>query len=241
MTELSGEREQRVLYAESKRTRGTGRNDLRSNRGVLFQTLAFEASFVRAIYQVGFVPEEATVLDVGCGSGGTWYQFVRLGVRPENITGLEIQSERLEKAREVYPRARLIHGDARVMDVPSGSFDIVFESTMFATLPDRELRARIAGEMVRACRPGGYLILADWRIPKVGDHRLRALSRRELRSLFAVGGATRLEGAFNGALIPPVGRFMSKWLPWAYFLVATCCPVLVGQVVYVLRKEIGTE
>lgn len=122
------------------------------------------------------------------------------------------------------------------MAFESGGFDLVFESTMFATLPDDTVRSAIASEMVRVCRPGGYLVLVDWRTPKPGDPNYKALTQRELRKLFTIGNDTALGGIFKGALIPPVGRFLSKYASWLYFPVAKFFPFLVGQVVYVLKK-----
>ncbi|MFH0947993.1 MAG: hypothetical protein V1833_03245 [Elusimicrobiota bacterium] len=40
----------------------------------------------------------------------------------------------------------------------------------------------------------------------------------------------------NGALIPPIGRFLSKRIPSIYFLVQAVLPFCVGQKVVVLRK-----
>jgi ubiquinone/menaquinone biosynthesis C-methylase UbiE len=203
----------------------------------LFQTLAAEASMVRACYAIGHDPPAAAVLDVGCGWGGDLYQLIRLKYDPTRITGIDIMSDRIAEARKLYPQMCFVQGDASRMEFGAGVFDLVFESTMFATLPDAELSAGIAGEMVRVCTPGGYLLLVDWRIPKFGDRNYRALTRRRLKTLFALGKKTDLLGTFPGALVPPLGRFLSKWLPGSYFAAASLMPFLVGQVAYLLRKR----
>lgn len=216
---------------------GTDRNDLRSNPGVLFQILALEASVVRALRNIRHDPAAATVLDVGCGGGGDVYQLLRVGYAPASITGIDIQQERIAAARLLYPQMQLIYGDATRMEFKDESFDLIFESTMFATLPNDRERTVIASEMVRVCKPGGYLVLVDWRTPKPGDSNYKALTRKELRRLFAVGTATRLLGVHKGALVPPIGRFLSQHAPSLYFLVSGLLPFLVGQVVYVLMKS----
>lgn len=217
--------------------RGTDRNDLRTNPGVLFQSLAMEASVVRAVRAMRIDPPTAHVLDVGCGSGGDLFHLLRLGFDPANIIGIDIREQGIARARRLYPQIRFVVGDASAMDFADGSFELVWESTMFATLVDPMLSAQIAREMVRVCRPGGYLLLVDWRTPKPWAPEYRPLRRSRMRYLFDVGGATRLVGTFRGALVPPVGRLLSKWLPSAYFPLAALCPLLVGQVAYLLRKD----
>jgi len=216
---------------------GTDRNDLRTNRGVLFQTLASEASLVRASQAILHDPSTATVLDVGCGGAGDLYQFLRLKYDPKNITGIDIQPNRIAIARKIYPQIRFIHGNASNMEFEDNTFDLVFESTMFATLPDDELRSDIANEMVRVCKCNGYLLLIDWRTPKPGDSNYKALTKRCMKELFSVGKKTRLIGIYKGALIPPVGRFLSKYFCSMYFLVASLIPILVGQVAFLLQKK----
>ena len=234
---MSREAHTREWYRQYYGKKGAGRNDFRANPGVLFQVLASEASVVRAARAIDHDPRTAAVLDVGCGGGGDLYQLLRLGYLPENITGIDILPDRLQEAGRLYPQVRFLSCDASHMEFADNSFDLVFESTMFATLPDAALSAAIAQEMLRVCKDDGYLLLVDWRTPKPRDRAYRALTKRRLVEMFAVGGKTRLVGVYRGALVPPLGRFLSKWLPAAYFGLATVFPFLVGQVAYLLRKN----
>lgn len=215
---------------------GADRNDLRTNRGVLFQVLAWETSLVQACYAMHHDPAGSQVLDVGCGSGGDLHLLLRLRYAPENITGIDVLPHRLSEARRLYPHIRLIQGDASRMEFAAASFDLVFESTLFATLPDDTLSAGIAAEMLRVCRPQGYVLLADWWTPKPRDRNYKALTKRRVRELFRVGTETRWVGTYRGALVPPVGRFLSKYFPSSYFSVAKLFPFLVGQVAYLLQR-----
>ncbi len=223
-------------YRDYRAKKGADRNDLRANRGVLFQDLAIEASVVRTAYAIGHDPRTATVLDVGIGGGSDLYHLFRLGYRPENITGIDICADHLAAARKLYPQVRLIHGDAARRDCADSHFDLVFEVTMFVTLPNDVLRREIAAEMVRVCKPGGYLLLVDWRTPKPRNPDYKALSRGQLKSLSDVGVTTRLVTVAKGALAPPVGRFLSSRLSCVYFAAGAMFPFLVSQVSYVLQK-----
>ncbi len=215
---------------------GRKRNDLRGNPGVLFQTLANEGSVVKAMRQVIHDPSAALVLDVGCGAGGDLFQLLRLGYDPGKISGIDILSDRIRIAKSTYPSMKFMEGDARKMNLANDCFDLVFESTMFATLNDNDMRKSIAEEMLRICKVNGYILLVDWRTPMIWNKSYKALTRKEVRRLFGVGTRTTVETIQRGALVPPIGRFLSAFAPWIYFLVAGLLPFLVGQVTYVLKK-----
>lgn len=213
------------------------RNDLRSNAEVLFQILASEVSLVKAIRRIKDDPKNSLILDVGCGNGANVFQFLRLNYQIENITGIDINDERLSIAQKIYPNADFILEDASKMQFEDNTFDLVYESTMFSTLPDDSLCRAIADEMIRVCKVGGYILLIDWRIPKPNNPNYNALTKKKLTSFFKVGSATKFIAVEKGALVPPVGRFLSKNIPSIYFLISRIFPFLVGQVAYLLKKE----
>jgi ubiquinone/menaquinone biosynthesis C-methylase UbiE len=216
--------------------KGNDRNDLVTNRGVLFQFLATEASFIKAMYSVPLDRETSRVLDVGCGSGSDIPFLLRENMDPSHIFGIDIQEVRLGKARCTYPKCNFLLLDASKTDFPDDYFDLVTEFTMFATLAEEENCKNIAKEMIRVCRVGGYIVLTDVKMRKPWDQNYNALTRRKLRGHFGVGKETELITVVSGALLPPVGRYLSSSMPWLYFLIAAVFPFLVGQVVYVLRK-----
>lgn len=228
---------QKKWYEDYYRRTGAGRNDLRCNREVLLQAIASEISVIQALSGTDVQPESASVADIGCGNGGGLPNFLKLGFRPSGFVGIDIQADRLAIARELYPHVQFVHGDASRMEFPSARFDLVTECTLFATLGDEVLRRKIASEMLRICKPGGWLLLIDWRTPAFLKENYRPLSLRDVRELFHVGDSTELVGIKRGALVPPLGRFLSSHLPALYFPIAALCPFLVGQVVYLLRKK----
>lgn len=220
-------------YAKS----GAERNSLLNNPGVLFQILAMEAAVVRALRSIKRDITTFKILDVGCGAGGNTYQFLRVGVKPSNFTGIDIFQERAAVAKEIYPNSKWVVGDASHMAFPDNNFDIVSEFTMFATLPDDSLSSKIAAEMIRVCKPEGFLLLVDWRTTKPLDPSYSALTQTRLRKLFFSSDKVELVGTYRGALIPPLGRFLSKYFPGAYFSISSLFPFLSAQVVYLVRKR----
>jgi SAM-dependent methyltransferase len=123
------------------------------------------------------------------------------------------------------------------MSFKTGAFDLVLESTMFVLMTSDDLAARIAREMIRVAKPGGYIMLVDWRYAKPGSDVYRAVTSARIASLFQVGAATSVVARERGALVPPIGRFLSRRAPWLYFLVQALMPPLGGQVTTVLRKR----
>jgi ubiquinone/menaquinone biosynthesis C-methylase UbiE len=234
---LGRETETAAWYARYYSRAGADRNDLRMNRGVMFQTIAFERSFISALYRLPLELPGISVLDVGCGAGTSWYQLFRLGINPHKTVGIDLQFDRLARIGRLYPQSTGIHADATCMPFANAVFDLVYESTLFATLSDDRVRADIAAEMVRVLRPNGYLLLVDWRTPQPWNRNYSALTRTEVRRLFGIDKTTSLVCVSQGALIPPVGRLLSTYAQSLYFLVAGLCPPLVGQVAYLLRKH----
>ncbi|HET7300481.1 MAG TPA: class I SAM-dependent methyltransferase [Oleiagrimonas sp.] len=100
------------------------------------------------------------VLDVACGSGNTSLAAAR---RNTMVTGIDYVPALLEYGRKRAAVERLDirfqHGEAEALEFPEGSFDAVLSTfgAMFA--PDQ---AKTASELLRVCRPGGKIGMANW-------------------------------------------------------------------------------
>ena len=106
------------------------------------------------------LPAGARVLDVAAGSGNATLAAARAGCL---VTGLDYVPELLERGRlraaaEGLP-AEFVEGDAEALPYPDGSFDAVLSCVGVMFAPDQE---RAAAELVRVCRPGGTIALANW-------------------------------------------------------------------------------
>ena len=223
-------------YSQYYEKAGRDRNDLLTNPQVLFQTFAFEMSVIIAMRSIQVSRDDMIILDVGCGSGGSLLNMLRLGFNSNNMFGIDILKERINDAKTRFQNINFIHGNATSMDFSDSEFDIVMESTMFVQITDSELASNIAAEMMRVLKPGGYLILVDWRYSKPGG-KYKAFSKKRMIGLFMEGNRAKLVKISNGALVPPVGRFLSAYLPSLYFLFCRFMPFLVGQKTTILKKE----
>lgn len=225
------------MYSKYYEQHNAGRNDLLANAEVAFQTFAFDHANIRALRAMDLDRDKARVLDVGCGSGAGLIQFLRLGFLPDQLAGIDISQERIDVAQRTLPSVEFKCESADALSYADAAFDIVFESTMFVLLPSEEIARAIAREMVRVTRPGGYLMLVDWRYSKPGTDVYRAMNRSRISELFEVGSRTTIVTRQRGALVPPLGRFFSRRMPSLYFLAQAMLPFAVGQVTTVLRKN----
>ena len=100
------------------------------------------------------------MLDVGCGSGQLALIAARAGLE---VTGCDIATNWIERARERAQyeglQATFDEGDAEALPYSDAQFDVVTSllGAMFAPRPDL-----VASELVRVCRPGGRIAMANW-------------------------------------------------------------------------------
>jgi SAM-dependent methyltransferase len=100
------------------------------------------------------------VLDVACGSGNTALAAAR---RFAIVTGVDYVAALVTRARDRFAIEGLdgtfVEGDAEHLPFEDESFDVVLSTfgSMFA--PNQE---RAAAELVRVCRPGGRIGMANW-------------------------------------------------------------------------------
>jgi SAM-dependent methyltransferase len=106
------------------------------------------------------VPAGAELLDVACGSGQLGLIAARRGAK---VTGVDIATNAIvaarNRARAEGLDARFDEGDAEDLPYPDASFDVVASlyGAMFAPRPDL-----VARELLRACRPGGTIVMGNW-------------------------------------------------------------------------------
>jgi ubiquinone/menaquinone biosynthesis C-methylase UbiE len=215
---------------------GVNRNDLISNPEVMFQLFATKRSFIMSLRRIKLERSGAAVLDVGCGDGAGLAELLSYGFSGKNLNGIDINPERVEVGLQKYPNLGIALGDASRLPFDSDRFDLVYESTMFVQVTDLTMSQAIASEMLRVAKPFGYIILVDWRYGKPWNTSYLECSRSRVEKLFRVGLKTEFVCINAGAIIPPLGRLISRYIPSCYFLVSSLFPFLVGQVSYVLRK-----
>jgi MPBQ/MSBQ methyltransferase len=106
------------------------------------------------------LPPGTTVLDVGCGIGGS----SRILARDYGFhgTGITISPQQVRRAQELTPpgvSAQFQVDDALALSFQDASFDVVWSIEAGPHMPDK---AQFARELLRVLKPGGILVVADW-------------------------------------------------------------------------------
>lgn len=149
-----------------------------------------------------------SVLEVGCGTGGNLLRFLRWGFDPANLVGNELLPARLGEARRRLPvEIKLIEGDARGLDC--GSFDIVFQSTVFSSILDDAFQIQLANRMWEMTRPGGGVLWYDFCYNNPKNPDVRGVPVRTIRKLFPESKPV----IRRVTLAPPVCRFVTRLSP----------------------------
>jgi len=153
--------------------------------------------------------------EVGCGSGGNLLELLRLGFRPEHLTGLELLPERHATARHALPEATLVWlGDATLAPVAAASQDIVLQSTVFSSLLDDAFQQRLAEVMWSWLKPGGAVLWYDFTVDNPRNPDVRGVPLARVRKLFPQARIA----AERVTLAPPLARMVCRWHPSLYGL-----------------------
>jgi len=129
------------------------------------------------------LPSGSTVLDVGCGIGGSARILARdYGL---NVLAISISSGQIARARaltppSLEPRCRFAVMDALDLDLGDGGFDAVWSVEASPHMPDKQ---RYVDELLRVLKPGGLLALADWNRRDPGDRSYSPFETWVMRQL----------------------------------------------------------
>lgn len=101
------------------------------------------------------------VIDLCCGTGLMTGMMADAGFTP---VGIDLSPSMLKVARAKHPNATFIDCDAANLFFPDNEFDAVTISFALHEKP-LDLAYAILGEGVRVVKPGGLVLIADYRLP----------------------------------------------------------------------------
>ena len=124
------------------------------------------------------------VLDIGCGEGLDLLALVGFGASPDRLAGIDLRSAPIARAAERLPRADLRTGCGTELPWSDGSFDLVVLSTVFSSILDAPMRARLAEEAARVVTADGAVLCYDTVRDNPENPDVRRLAPDELEALF---------------------------------------------------------
>lgn len=142
-----------------------------------------------------------TVLDVGCGTGTLAIEVQsRVGVTGR-VFGVDPSTEQIARAHSKAARRNLPIdfqiGVIEQIPFPDQTFDVVLSTIMMHHLPDGLKRQGLA-EIARALKPGGRLVIADFKRPQERQGRAARFhaggsSMQDLAALVKEAGFSQVE------------------------------------------------
>jgi len=119
--------------------------------------------FIDKMLEFSQTAAPATVLDVGCGIGGT-SRYLAKRFPDAQVTGITISPEQQRRATELAGERGIANAkfelvDALKMTYPDNSFDFVWACESGEHMPDKE---KYVQEMTRVLKPGGRIVIATW-------------------------------------------------------------------------------
>ena len=121
------------------------------------------------------IPQNASVLDLGCGNGVVGWELLRHGHRgpylgiDSSAALLEIARRRMAGTPARFRQAELTSGEWE--EGLSEAFDRVFALALLHHLPNEHTRQRLLGRLRARISGGGQLVLSTWDV--LSSDRLR--------------------------------------------------------------------
>jgi len=114
------------------------------------------------------------VLDVGCGTGTGLARYAEAGC---TVAGVDVSAAMLEKASaRLGPGAELHHIEPGPLPFGEDRFDLVVISMVIHEVPAAE-RVALLREMARVAKPGGRMLVIDFRFGSLRGWKGQALRR----------------------------------------------------------------
>ena len=177
--------------------------------------------------------EEQKILEVGCGTGHWLGELIKWGASPENLTGIDLFSERLATGwSTLTAKVGLVQANATHLPLSTGAFDLVLQSTVFTSILDAAMKQAVAREMLRVLKPRGLILWYDYHRNNPWNKDVRGVKKGEIHDLFP-GCRIQLQRV---TLAPPLTRLLA---PYSFLLCAILEKLLIFNTHYlgVIRKS----
>lgn len=172
------------------------------------------------------------LVEVGCGSGSNFFDFLRFGFLPHNLCGIELLPERADIARQNLPAVlKVYEGDANLIDIMPNSQDVVFQSVVFSSLLDDIFQRTLAHRMWQWVKPEGGVLWYDFIYKNPSNPDVRGVPVKRVRELFPEGKMI----VRRMTLAPPISRRVSRVHP-SFYTILNFFPFLRTHILCWIQK-----
>jgi ubiquinone/menaquinone biosynthesis C-methylase UbiE len=189
---------------------------------------------IRSIFASRFDSlKDCSLLEIGCGNGQWLAEFQMFGMNVSNLSGIELDASRAQDAMKRIKGADVRVGNASQLPWEDNSFDIVFQSTVFTSILDEDIRRKAASEMKRVCKLNGFILWYDFIYNSPSNPNVKGVRKNEIKNLFSPWNVKYKKVT----LAPPIARRVVpvSWLA-AEFL-ETFSPFLRTHAVAVISEK----
>lgn len=181
-------------------------NPLHSDRELLHRLAVYE-QLCLALRQRRDESDRLRILDVGCGNGRSTRAYLDFGIRPDQLTGIDLRPAAIEMAHRRHAGIRFLAYDGDRLPFETVSFDWVSVCTVMSSISGDEARRHLAAEIVRILAPGGSVFYWDRTSAQVFAGGDRLTPGRWFSSLSVVSDVpVRIEGALDRHFPAPLLR-----------------------------------
>ena len=176
-------------------------------------------------------PKFRTVLEVGCGDGSELAAFEGYGFSPNDLTGVDLLKNRIDEAKRLFPNYSFVCCNAEQIPFPDEAFDVVLVSTVFSSILDPKMLANVVSEMDRVLRPGGVVVIYEFRVSSPWNLNTQGVSPRRIVELFPQYKCS----FWRTTVVPQVSRRLGILTNLLYRLLSSI-PWLKTHYIGLLRK-----
>lgn len=174
------------------------------------------------------------ILDVGCGGGTLLRYLFDFGAKPKNCFGIELLEQSLRSAKEFSPNTSFFVANAAQIPFPDETFDMVFQSLVFTSVLDPQIKRAIASEVLRVLRKPGLFVWYDFMYNNPRNKNVKGIGRREIWELLP-GCKLRF---WRLTVAPPIGRIIGELSPFLFQLLSRV-PFLCTHYLCIAEKQTG--
>ncbi len=156
------------------------------------------------------------VLDVGCGAGTLLRNLFDFGTKPKDCFGVDVLEDTLRAAKQLSPNIAFFLASGARLPFSNEAFDIVFQSLVFTSVLDPNIKRAMASEILRVLKKGGRFVWYDFQYNNPRNADVRGIGKREIRALLP---ACKLH-FWRLTLAPPVGRIVGALSPFLYHVLS---------------------